>query len=203
MLPRTLLLFFCALIVGAQNKPERLAWFRDLGFGMFIHWSVDVSLGSVISHSLVGASPDYVARYYDTLPRYFNPRRFEPEKWAMLAKLAGMKYVVFTAKHHSGFAMFDTQTTKMNAVHTPFGRDPLKAIVEAFRKEGIAIGIYISPDDFYWMHTNGLPIARPPAPKTTTKELPAMLEYGKRQLRELLTNYGRSTSCSLTDRPTG
>jgi len=191
MLARTLLLFVCTLALAAQNKPERLQWFRDLGFGMFIHWSVDVSLGSVISHSLVGASPEYVARYYDTLPRYFNPRKFEPEKWAMLAKLAGMKYVVFTAKHHSGFAMFATETTKMNAVNTPFGRDPLKEIVAAYRKEGIAIGLYISPDDFYWMHTNGLPIARPPAPKTTTKELPAMLDYGKRQLKELLTNYGK------------
>src|SRR5690349_7085592 len=95
-----LLLF--TLLLPAQNKPERLQWFRDLGFGMFIHWSVDVSLGSVISHSLVGASPEYVARYYETLPRYFNPTRFDPAKWAMLAKLAGMKYVVFTTKHHSG-----------------------------------------------------------------------------------------------------
>lgn len=180
-----------ASLAFSQNRKDREEWFRDLGFGMFIHWGFDVALGSVISHSLPGASPDYVKRYYDTLPRYFNPTRFEPAKWAAVAKLAGMKYVVFTTKHHSGFAMFDTKTTKMNVMNTPFGRDVTKAIVDAFRAEGIAVGFYFSPDDFYWFHTNGYTIARPPAPKTTTKELPAMLEYGKSQLKELLDNYGK------------
>lgn len=179
------------LAAQTGNRKERLEWFRDLGFGMFIHWGVDVSLGSVISHSLVGASPDYVNRYFEILPRYFNPARFDPARWAAAARLAGMKYVVFTAKHHSGFCMWDTKTTGFSAVNTPFGSDVLNAVVEAFRKEGIAIGIYISPDDFHWFHTNGLPIARPPAPKTTTKELPALLAYGKAQLKELLTNYGK------------
>lgn len=183
--------FLCLTAALGQNKPERLEWFRDLGFGMFIHWGVDVSLGSVISHSLVGASPDYVKRYYEILPKYFNPTRFDPAKWAATAKLAGMKYVVFTAKHHSGFCMWRTETTPLNVMNTPLGRDVLKEVIEAFRKEGIAIGLYISPDDFHWMHRNGLPIARPPAKNTTTKELPAMLEFGKRQLKELLTNYGK------------
>ncbi len=68
----------CAQAAAPANKPERLEWFRDLGFGMFIHWSVDSQLGSVISHSLVGASPDYVDRFFTLLPRTFNPRKFEP-----------------------------------------------------------------------------------------------------------------------------
>lgn len=175
----------------AANQPDRLEWFRDLGFGMFIHWSVDVSLGSVISHSLVGASPDYVQRYFTELPRAFNPTRFEPKKWASLARLAGMKYVVFTAKHHSGFCMWDSATTKFNVMNTPFGRDAVAEVVRAFRDEGLAVGIYISPDDFHWFHANGYPIARPPAPNTTTKELPALLKYGQTQLRELYTRYGK------------
>lgn len=173
------------------NKPERLEWFRDLGFGMFIHWGVDVSLGSVISHSLVGASPDYVSRYFATLPRYFNPKKFDPRAWAALARLAGMKYVVFTAKHHSGFCMFRTRTTDFNVMNTPFGRDVTAEIVQAFREQGLAIGLYISPDDFHWFHENGYTIARPPAPKTTTREIPALMEYGKAQVRELLTQYGK------------
>ena len=74
--------------------------------------TIDVPLGSVISHSLVGASPDYVRRYCDILPRVFNPTRFDPREWAVLARLAGMRYVVFTAKHHSGFCMFQTRTTR-------------------------------------------------------------------------------------------
>lgn len=173
------------------NKPERLEWFRDLGFGMFIHWGVDVPLGSVISHSLVGASPEYVERYFTVLPRVFHPKRFDPEEWAVLARLAGMKYVVFTAKHHSGFCMFRTKTTDFNVLNSPFGRDVTAEIVQAFRAQGIAAGLYISPDDFHWFRRNGYPIARPPAPKTTTRELPALMEYGKAQLRELLTQYGK------------
>jgi alpha-L-fucosidase len=188
---------FCALLLLtavtalAANKPERLEWFRDMGFGLFIHWGVDVSLGSVISHSLVGASPDYVRRYFETLPREFNPKKFDPDEWARLARLAGMKYVVFTTKHHSGFCMFNTKTTKFNVMNTPYGADITGRIVEAFRKQGLAIGFYTSPDDFHWFHSNGYPIARPPAPNTTTKELPGLMEYGKAQVRELLGNYGK------------
>ena len=104
---------------GLDNKPERLEWFRDLGFGMFIHWSVDSQIGSVISHSLAGASEDYRKRFFEDLPRTFNPRKFDPEDWAALAKLAGMKYVVFTTKHHSGFAMWNTRTTPFNVMRTP------------------------------------------------------------------------------------
>ena len=184
-------LLAACLCASSANKPERLEWFRDLGFGMFIHWGVDVSLGSVISHSLVGASPDYVQRYFDVLPRQFNPQRFDPREWASLAKLAGMKYVVFTTKHHSGFCMFNTKTTAFNVMNTPFGRDATAEIVRAFREQGIAIGFYISPDDFHWFHENGYTIARPPAPKTTTREIPALMEYGKAQVRELFTNYGK------------
>jgi alpha-L-fucosidase len=172
------------------NRPERLEWFRDLGFGMFIHWNVDATLGSVISHSLVGASDDYVARYFDTLPKFVTAERFDARAWARLAKLAGMKYAVFTTKHHAGFAWWDTKTTPFNVMNTPLGRDVVKSYVEAFRERGIAVGFYISPDDFWWFHKNGYPIARPPAPNTTTREIPALLEYDKLQLRELLTNYG-------------
>lgn len=172
------------------NRPERLEWFRDLGFGMFIHWGVDVSIGSVISHSLVGASSDYVERYYRELPRSFAPARFDPRPWARLARLAGMRYAVFTAKHHSGFCMWKTATTPLNVMNTPLARDVVAEVVAAFRGEGIASGIYISPDDFHFFHEHGYPIARPPAPRTTTRELPDLLDYDRRQLKELLSNYG-------------
>lgn len=84
------------------NTPEREAWFTELGFGMFIHWSVDVQLGMVISHSMVGASDDYLERYINELPKTFNPQLFDAREWARTARLAGMKYVVFTTKHHNG-----------------------------------------------------------------------------------------------------
>src|SRR6185436_2968667 len=106
--------------LGLTNKPERLEWFRDLGFGMFIHWSVDGPLGGVISHSLVGADEEYTRRFFEELPRSFNPRKFHPDDWAELARLAGMQYVVFTTKHHAGFCMFHTKTTPFSVENTPF-----------------------------------------------------------------------------------
>ncbi len=173
-----------------RNKPERLAWFNDMAFGMFIHWSVDVQLGAVISHSLAVSSRDYQDRYFNELPKTFNPKKFDPDEWAVLAKLAGMKYMVFTAKHHNGFCMWDTKTTDFNVMNTPFGRDVLKEVIEAFRRQGIAIGIYFSPDDFHVMYKQGFPISRASnASQSTTNT--ALWEINKKQLRELLTGYGK------------
>ena len=87
------------------NKPERLEWFKNLGFGMFVHFSFDSQLGVVISHSMAGASNDYLNRFVNELPKTFNPKKFDAVEMATLAKLAGMKYIVFTTKHHSGFCM--------------------------------------------------------------------------------------------------
>jgi len=180
---------------GAQtkpgNKPERLEWFRDLAFGMFIHWNVDGTLGGVISHSLAGASRDYSDRYFSDLPKLFNPRRYNPDEWAELAKLAGMQYVVFTSKHHAGFCMWDTKTTPFNVMNTPYGKDMIKELVAAFRKQGIAIGFYFSPDDFLWLYRNNRPVARYPHPGVTPMENPGLMELDKAQVRELLTNYGK------------
>ncbi len=174
---------------GSLNKPERLEWFRDQGFGLFIHWNVDSQLGTVISHSLVGASDDYVARYYAELPRTFNPRKFHPEDWAALAKLAGIRYVVLTAKHHSGFCLWPSQTTDFTIANTPFKRDLTGEIVDAFRAQGIAPGFYHSPDDFWWLWKNSIPIQRG-VPGVQPAQNPGLLKHDQQQIRELLTNYG-------------
>ena len=173
------------------NRPERVEWFENLAFGMFIHWNVDVALGGVISHSLAGASDDYAQRYFTELPGYFNPSRFDPAAWARKAKLAGMKYVVFTAKHHSGFCMFETKTTTFNVMNTPYGKDVAKQIVNAFRKEGIAIGFYFSPEDFYFFHQHNIPMGRLQQPEQFPVNNPELMDYDKRQLHELMTNYGK------------
>ena len=171
------------------NDPAAVKLFRDRGLGLFIHWSVDGALGGVISHSLVGASPDYVDRFFRVLPGTFNPERYQPEKWAALAKLAGFEYVTFTTKHHSGFCMWDTATTPFGVMHTPYGKDITRQLVEAFRKQGIAIGFYFSPDDFYWLHQHGITINRH-AKGLYPQDIPEFMDYTRRQLKELLTNYG-------------
>lgn len=185
--------FICETALSQQiaNKPEREQQFMEMGFGMFIHWSVDVQLGAVISHSLAGSSKDYRTRFFNELPKTFNPKKFDPDQWAVLAKLAGTKYVVFTTKHHSGFCMFNTTTTSFNVMNTPFGRDATKEIVEAFRKQGIAIGFYYSPEDFWFFHQNNIPIGRLQHPMHYPVNNKQLMDYDKRQLKELLTNYGK------------
>jgi alpha-L-fucosidase len=182
-------LLIAALPALAQNLPERLEWFRDQGFGLFIHWSVDSQLGAVISHSMVGASDDYLERYLNDLPETFNPRKFAPRDWAVLAKLAGVKYVVFTAKHHNGFAMYDSAVTPFGVMHTPFARDVAGEILKEFREIGIAPGLYFSPDDFYWLHNNRKLIDRH-RPEVEPANNPGLMKYDQAQVRELLTKYG-------------
>jgi alpha-L-fucosidase len=171
------------------NRAERLEWFRDQGFGLFIHWSVDSQLGVVISHSMVGATDDYLKRFIDELPKTFNPRKFNAPDLAALAKLAGVRYVVFTAKHHSGFCMFDTETTDFDIQHTPFKRDITAELLDAFRQQGIAPGLYFSPDDFWWLYKNGVTLQRN-IPEVQPANNPGLMKHDLAQVRELLTKYG-------------
>ncbi|WP_207420365.1 alpha-L-fucosidase [Desertivirga brevis] len=173
------------------NKPEREKWFSSLGFGLFIHWSIDSQIGAVISHSLAGASPDFRKRFFNELPKTFNPLRFNPDEWASLAKLAGMRYVVFTAKHHSGFCMFKTNSTTFNIANTPYSHDITKEVITAFRKQGIAIGLYFSPEDFYYLHQTDVPIGRLQNPLHYPAQNVGLMKYDKIQLKELLSNYGK------------
>jgi alpha-L-fucosidase len=186
-----LLLSLISVSQQSSNLPEREQWFMDAGFGMFIHWSLDSQLGAVISHSMAGASDDYLDRFVHELPATFNPKKFDPDSWAVLAKLAGMKYVVFTTKHHSGFCMWNTKTTGFNIMNTPFKRDITKEIFDAFRKQGIAVGIYFSPEDFHNLYENKIPIGRLQHPMHYPKNNPGLMELDKAQIKELLTNYGK------------
>lgn len=188
-----LILGFSSVLWAQQssNKPEREQWFMDLGFGMFIHWSMDSQVGAVISHSMAGASDVYLDRFVNELPKTFNPKKFDPEEWAVLAKLAGMKYVVFTTKHHSGFCMWDTRTTDFNIMNTPFNRDATMEILDAFRKQGIAIGLYFSPEDFNYLYENQIPIGRLQHDLHYPVNNPGLMKLDKAQLKELLTNYGK------------
>ncbi len=172
------------------NKPERLEWFKNLGFGMFIHFSFDSQLGVVISHSMAGASNDYLDRFVNELPKTFNPKEFDAVEIATLAKLAGMKYIVFTTKHHSGFCMWDTETTDFNIMNTPYGKDLIAEYVQATRDAGLAVGFYFSPEDFNFLHENGQQVRR-----RFTKPIPdyvmtKYLELNELQNMELMAKYG-------------
>jgi alpha-L-fucosidase len=172
------------------NKPEREEWLRDLGFGLFIHWAHDSQLGIVISHSLAGASDDYCRRYFEELPKTFVPDKFHAAEWARLAKVIGVKYVVFTTKHHSGFCMWNTKTTNFGIMNTPYKKDLLKELTDALRKEGLAIGFYYSPEDFKFLYDNGILINRGDL-KFAPEFVKKYENFIEAQCKELFTKYGK------------
>src|ERR1700709_720166 len=136
------------------QRDERMAWWRDARFGMFIHWGLySIPAGSWKGKPVknigewimnTGSIPvaDYKAR-----ASQFNPTAFNAHDIVALAKTAGMKYIVITAKHHDGFAMFDSKANPFNIVAaTPFKRDPLRELAEECQKQGLKLGFYYSQD---------------------------------------------------------
>lgn len=174
---------------GLGNKVQRLEWLQDAGFGMFIHFSLDSQVGSVISHTLVGSSVDYRKWFFEELPRSFNPKRWEPDEIAALARLAGMKYVVFTTKHHSGFTWWDSETTDFKITRTPYGKDALYDYARAMRQQGLAVGFYYSPEDFHWLWRNGHEIRRRNLEPHPDRD-PGYSSFITAQVTELFTRYG-------------
>ena len=175
----------------SRNRPEDLEWLRDAGMGLFIHWSLDSQLGCVISHTLVGASEDYTRRFYEELPKTLNPRRWDFDHLAELARLAGFQYAVFTTKHHNGFCLWDTKTTDFNIMNTPYGKDLVRQYAEAFRKQGLRVGFYFSPEDFRFLRSQGLTITRTPEKPYPKEVMDAYRALLKAQMTELMQNFGK------------
>ncbi|OGD18105.1 MAG: hypothetical protein A2V76_10180 [Candidatus Aminicenantes bacterium RBG_16_63_14] len=180
--------------VRLSNDPVKTEVFRDAGLGLFIHWGPNSQMGTEISWPLYNASEDYIKKYY-ALAETFNPTGFDPAEWARLAGLAGMEYVVFTAKHHDGFCMFDTDLSDFKITRTPYGRDIAAMVAEAFRKEGLLVGFYYSPGDFRYQWETGKraghiyqPDFESPAPFGPKKL--GFVDYERGHIEELLTRYG-------------
>src|SRR6185369_671246 len=137
---------------GATHD-QRMQWFRQARFGMFIHWGVySVPAGAWNGTNVVRSGAEWIMNRgripvadYQKLPAEFNPTNFNAREWVKIAKKAGMKYIVITAKHHDGFAMYHSQASGFNIYDaTPFKRDPLKELAAACKKEGIKLGFYYS-----------------------------------------------------------
>lgn len=158
-----------------EAKQTNLTWWQGSRFGMFIHWGPVTRMGGEISWT----RNDYGKAKYDSLYKGFNPVKFNPEEWVALARKSGMKYMVFTAKHHDGFCEWNTKTTSYNIMKTPFGRDVCKELADAAHKANMPICWYFSPAD--WKD----PDCR--NPKTNDLFAKRVLD----QLTELLTNYGK------------
>ena len=196
---------------------QRLEDWQDLKFGLLMHWGTYSQWGIVESWSICpedvgwatgGRKPGVADSYNEYVKKYtelkstFNPRKFNPEKWAAAAKDAGMKYMIFTTKHHDGFCMFDTKYTdyKITDKGCAFSTNPrsnvTKEIFNAFRKDNFWVGAYFSkPDwhsDYYWWKKF------PPSDRNANysiKKYPEQwkkfVDYTHNQLNELVTDYGK------------
>ncbi len=168
-----------------SSKEERLEWWKDARFGMFIHWGPVSLKGTEISWSRGREIP--VAEY-DALYKQFNPLKFNAYEWVKIAKDAGMKYIVFTSKHHDGFCMWNTKFTDFNIMNSPFKRDVMKELSEACKKEGMALGFYHSTCDW---HNPDFPLTSPGGSvKREVSNLDRYTEYLKNQSVEIIKNYG-------------
>ncbi len=156
--------------------------------GMFIHWGLYALTGE---HEQVLARLNLDRAEYEGLKDRFNPTEYDPEKWVLLAKEAGMKYLCFTAKQHDGFCMWDTAFTDYNIMNTPYGKDTLRLLADACHKHGILLSLYYSNPD--WHHEYGYNSASSHQWRCVQKEKEDTLlyrEFIKNQITELLTNYG-------------
>ena len=197
---------------------EKLKWWQELKFGLFIHWGMYSVWGAVESWPIVDDEPygrDALAQWqqsgcdtekfmqmYFNLNKQFDPKNFDPERWAAAAKKAGMKYVVFTTKHHDGFCMYDSKYSDYKTTSTPcpFHTNPnadiTKHVFETFRKYGFEIGVYFSKAD--WHNTD---YWNPDSPRLSKyvnydiKKHPDKWEkfqqFEYNQIEELLTDYGK------------
>lgn len=197
-----------------EQVKQKLQNWQNVKFGLLMHWGTYSEWGIVESWSLCPEDEGwcerkgpYSANWYDYKKAYenlqttFNPVKFNPERWAGAAKQAGMKYMIFTTKHHDGFCMFDTKQTdyKITDAKTPFSKNPrsnvTKEILQAFRQQGFMVGTYFSkPDwhtDYYWW-----PYFPPKDrnvsydPKKYPENWKKFADFTYNQIEELMTGYG-------------
>ena len=177
-----------------QEKDQRMAWWREARFGLFIHWGLyAIPAGEWQGETrhaewILTTAQIPVDEYENFAPR-FNPAKFNPEDWVKAAKDAGMKYIVITSKHHDGFCLFDSEKTDYDVINaTPFKRDIMKELADECRKQGIKMCWYHSIMD--WHHPDYLPRRNWETRSAEGADFDRYTEYMKGQVKELLTNYG-------------
>ena len=178
-----------------EAHKKRIKWFQHDRFGMFIHWGLYAipARGEWVRNNEKLPKEDY-QKYFEA----FDPAGFDPREWARLAKHAGMKYAVLTAKHHDGFCLFDSKLTEYKSTNTKAGRDLVKEYTEAFRAEGLKVGLYFSLID--WHHPDYPHYGDKHHPMRDNEgfkdhaqeeDFERYLDYLHGQVREICTNYGK------------
>lgn len=146
---------FSMQTISAQDtltRDQRMKWWREARFGMFIHWGVYAQLAGVYDGHEINKAGEWIMNRgkipvakYQQVAKQFNPVKYNPDEWVRMAKDAGMKYIVITSKHHDGFALFKTKASKWNVVDaTPYGKDLLQPLAAACKKYNMKLGFYYS-----------------------------------------------------------
>lgn len=176
-----------------EKYEKRIEWFKNARFGMFIHWGLYAipARGEWVRSTEEMDESEYMP-FFDE----FNPVDYNPREWAKLAKKAGMKYAVLTAKHHDGFCLFDSKLTDFKSTNTKCGRDLVREYLEAFRAEGLKVGLYYSLID--WHHPDfphykdrQHPMRNREEFKDCGKNFDNYLKYMHGQVEELCRDYGK------------
>ncbi|MBE9600447.1 alpha-L-fucosidase [Pedobacter sp. MC2016-24] len=189
---------------GSLTPPNRtdtdMESFRKYGLGQFIHWGIYSIAGNEwngVSARSGAAASEWIRSWagptapkdwkntYDNLYKQFNPKDFDAKRWAKQAKNMGAKYVIFTTKHHDGFALWPTKYSEYNISKTPYQKDIVKQIVDAYSAEGIDVYLYFSVLE--WNNPNYM--GKVPKTEAEKKSFDQFLQYTKNQLLELLDNY--------------
>ncbi|WP_420155467.1 alpha-L-fucosidase [Siphonobacter sp.] len=190
-----LLISFCTTLASLAQQPSKaLETWKNDKYSMFIHWGVYSVLGGVwegkpvsrgYSEQIRAHAAGLYSDTYENVAKTFDPKRWNPDSVALLAKAAGMRSIVLTSKHHDGFCLFKSAYTKFNMVDaTPYHRDVVKEMAEACQRNGLKFGLYFSVIDWHF------PAAYPISSSNSDPIPAAHHEYNKNQIRELLTNYG-------------
>nr|QTJ01951.1 GH29 fucosidase [uncultured bacterium] len=188
---------YTSLTSTDEKDDSHMEWWRDARYGMFIHWGLYSVAGGEwkgkdYGKEQGGASAEWLMNsanisgeeYRNTLAPQFNPTEFDAAQWVSLAKDAGMKYIVITAKHHDGFCLFNTAATDYNVMEaTPFKRDIIKELAEECAKQGLKFGVYYSQFKDWYHRSRGKDVAG-------TLSNQDYLELVEKNLGELLSNYG-------------
>ena len=181
----------------AISADERLAWWREARFGMFIHWGIYANPAGIWKGEKIASLGEWImfnakipAEEYAEIAKDFNPVKFNADQWCRIARDAGMKYIVITSKHHDGFAMYHSPSDPYNIVDaTPYAKDPIKALAEACPRYGLKLGFYYSQSQD-WHEPHAAHTMR----QNMDLNTPGFQEYldrkVKTQLHELLTQYG-------------
>jgi alpha-L-fucosidase len=178
-------------------RAERLAWFHEAKYGLFIHWGLYAIPAGEWKGKRIPGIGEWImfrtpvpVREYEQLAKQFNPVKFNADAWVQLAKDAGMKYIVITSKHHDGFALYDSKVSTYDVVEaTPFKRDILKELADACAKQGVRLGFYYSQAQD-WHEPNGIGNTWDFGPDEKKDFDQYLREKAEPQVRELLTGYG-------------